>query len=188
MTPEAAVADRLSGWIAEPQVRTHHRRRSVVDADALWDSASALRLRGTRRLGRLVGWRIPGTPSELTFRELLRRYPFIVLEEGERYSISGMCGRIWTLSRDYPTLSEPGEFAGWTEPGTVRIAFASWTEEAGGSAILCNEARVEAVDRGARLRLGALWAAIGRFEPLIGSEAVGSAVRLAEAGARGEPG
>jgi hypothetical protein len=177
---ERSVADRLDGWIGDPQVRTHHRREAGVAPAALWESAETLRLRETRTLGRLVGWRIPGTPMELTFRELLRRYPFTVLEEGEHYSISGMCGRIWTLGRDYPQLRDPGEFSEWDQPGTVRVAFASWTEPADGGATLFNEARVEPVDRRAALRLRALWVAIGRFEPLIGKEAIGRAVRRAE--------
>ncbi|HEX5910124.1 MAG TPA: hypothetical protein VFY44_06490 [Thermoleophilaceae bacterium] len=183
MTGAADVPALLDGWIDDPQVRTHHRRASTADADRVWRAADELRLSDTRTLGRLVRWRIPGTPPTLTFRELLRRYPFISLEEGPNHSLSGLCGRIWTLSRDYPELSGPDAFASWDESGTVRIVFATWVERgADGESVLCNEARIEPVDRRAGLRLRALWAAIGRFEPLIGTEAVSRAVRQAEAG------
>lgn len=175
----------LDRWIAEPQVRTHHRRSAATSPDELWAAADELRLSDTGTLGRLVRWRIPGTPPSLTFRELLRRYPFISLEEGHNYSLSGLCGRIWTLRRDYPELAGPEEFASWDQSGTVRIVFATWVEQASdGDAVLCNEARIEPVDRLAGLRLRALWAALGRFEPLIGTEAVSRAVRHAEARAR----
>lgn len=179
MTAVPALLDR---WIEDPQVRTHHRRATTADADRVWQAADSLRLSDTRTLGRLVRWRIPGTAPTLTFHELLRRYPFIPLEAGHNYSLSGLCGRIWTLGRDYPELDGPEEFASWDESGTVRIVFATWVEQdADGAAVLCNEARIEPVDRRAGLRLRALWTALGRFEPLIGTEAVSRAVRQAEA-------
>ena len=44
-----------------------------------------------------------------------------LLAEGERWSVSGLCGRIWTLTRDYPRLDGPDAFRAWDEPGTVRV-------------------------------------------------------------------
>jgi hypothetical protein len=170
----------LDDLLPDAQVRTHHRRSSSAGVDEVWDAACALRLSDTRRLGRLVRWRLPDTPADCTFRELLRRYPFTLLAEGPRYSISGMCGRIWTLRTDYPSLSSPADFAAWDTPGTVRVLFATWTEEgADGRVELCDEARVQPVDRAGALRLSLLWAAVGRFEGLIGSEAISRAVSAA---------
>jgi hypothetical protein len=172
----------LDRWLPDAQVRTHHRRCTAAGPDEVWEAASALRLSDTRTLGRLVRWRLPGTPADCTFRELLRRYPFVLLDEGPRHSVSGLCGRIWNFRSDYPELSGPEDFAAWEEPGTVRVVFANWVaESADGGSELCDEARVEAVDRSASLRLRALWAAVGRFEGLIGAEAVSQAVRRAEA-------
>ena len=63
----------------------------------------------------------------------------------------------------------------------MRVLFAHWIEPAGpGEVELVSEARVGALDRGAALRLRALWAAVGPFERLVGSEALGAAVRRAE--------
>jgi hypothetical protein len=167
----------LDDLLPEAPVRTHHRRTARAAADTVWDAACALRLSDTRRLGRLVRWRLPDTPPDCTFRELLRRYPFILLEEGLRYSVSGMCGRLWTLGSDYPRLSSPADFAAWDEPGTVRVVFATWVQEDDdGRVELCEEARVKPVDRAAALRLSLLWTAVGRFEGLIGSEAISRAV------------
>ena len=173
----------LDAWLPKPQVRTRHRREASTDAAALWDAASGVRLDETRTLGRLVRWRIPGTPGSLTFRELFARYPFTVLEEGEGYSVSGLCGRIWTFARDYPRLDGPEEFSDWDRRGTVRVLFANWVEPGeDGRATLFSEARVAPVDRRAALRLRGLWLGVGRFERLIGAEPLSLAVRRAERG------
>jgi hypothetical protein len=170
----------LDELLPDAPVRTHHRRSTTAGADQVWEAACALRLSDTRRLGRLVRWRLPNTPPDCTFRELLRRYPFTLLDEGSRYSISGMCGRIWTLRTDYPRLTGPADFAAWDEPGTVRVLFATWTQErADGRVELCDEARVRPIDRAAAMRLTLLWATVGRFEGLIGSEAISRALDLA---------
>jgi hypothetical protein len=171
----------LDTWLPRPQVRTHHRREATAPADVLWDEASRIRLSDARRLGPVVRWRIPGLPEHLTFGELFRGPPFTVIGEGDGWLASGLCGRLWTLQRDYPELAGPSEFAGWDKPGTVRVLFAHWVEPAGpGRTALVSEGRVQPVDRGARLRLAALWAMIGMFERLIGAEPLELAVRRAE--------
>ena len=175
---------RLDGWLADPAVRTHHRRSGRAGADELWSAALTLRLSDTRALGRLIRWRIPDTAPDGSFGELFRAYPFTVLDEGPRSLVSGLCGRIWTLTRDYPELGDSSHFRDWDEKGTVRVLFAHWVEPApDGEAELVSEARVAPVDSGAALRLRALWAAVGPFERLVGSEALTAAVRRAESAA-----
>jgi hypothetical protein len=172
---------RLDEWLADPMVRTRHRRTARTDVDRLWHEAATVRVRDAPALGRAVRWRIPGTPAELEFRELFRRYPFALLAEGERWSLSGLCGRLWTIRRDYPRIEAAADFLAWDEPGTVRVLVAHWVEPDGedGAAVI-SEARIEPVDRRAGLRLRALWALVGRFERLVGSEALRVAVRRAE--------
>jgi hypothetical protein len=173
----------LDAWLADATVRTHHVRSAAAAPDALWTAARAIRLADTRMLARLVRWRIPGTPEAGTYDQLFRAYPFTVLDEGARHLVSGLCGRIWTLQRDYPRLAGPAEFSEWDEPGTVRVLFAHWVTVApDGRAQLRSEARVEPVDRQSALRLRALWAMIGRFEPLVGAEPLRLAARRAEDG------
>ena len=175
------AAERLDAWLGEPAVRTHHRRTAAAAPEALWRQATEVRLEETRTLGRLVRWRIPGLGPRMTYHELFRTYPFCVLEEDERLLITGLCGRIWTLARDYPRLHSATDFAEWDEPGTVRVAFAHWVQEAGdGRAELVSEARVEPVDSRAALRMRALWAVIGHFERLVGAEPLALAARRAE--------
>ena len=174
----------LDDWLPDPQVRSVHRRTVGVDEPTLWHAAETVRLRDTPRLGRIVRWRIPGTSADDAFRDLFRAYPFTVLAEDDGWSLSGLCGRIWTLARDYPRIDGPDEFRAWNESGTVRVLFANWVEPSAenGSTDLVSEARVQAVDRRAALRLRALWGVVGRFERLIGGEALGAAARRAEQG------
>jgi hypothetical protein len=175
------ASERLDAWSPSPAVRSVHRRPAAASPEALWQQATEVRLDETRSLGRLVRWRIPGTEPGITYHDLFRAYPFCVLEEDRFLLITGLCGKIWTLARDYPRLGGPREFADWHEPGTVRVAFAHWVREAGdGRAELVSEARVEPVDGRAALRLRALWAVIGHFERLVGAEPLALAARRAE--------
>jgi hypothetical protein len=178
------TAPTLDDWLPDPTVRTRHRRTADAGPDALWAAAREIRLSDTRSLGRMVRWRIPGLSPSLRYHELFRAYPFVVLEESERELVSGLCGRIWTLARDYPRLADADAFAGWDEPGTVRVAFAHRVDADGdGRAEIVSEARVEPVDAGARRRLRAVWALLGRFEPLVAAEPLTLAVRRAESAA-----
>ena len=175
------AAERLDAWLGAPAVRTHHRRTAAASTEALWDRATEVRINETRTLGRLVRWRIPGLGADLTYHELFRTYPFCVLEEDEHLLVTGLCGRIWTLARDYPRLAGPDDFRDWDEKGTVRVAFGHWVEPGeDGRAELVSEARVEPVDARAGLRLRALWTVIGRFERLVGAEPLDLAARRAE--------
>jgi hypothetical protein len=177
---DAAIAPRLEDWLPSHQVRTSHQRAADVDPAVLWDAARRVCVSETRSLGRLVRWRIPGLRTNQTFLEMFRAYPFTLLDEGETFSVSGLCGKIWTLARDYPRLEGPEDFRTWGEPGTVRVLFAHWVVPSDGGAKLFSEARVEPVDRAAALRLRALWTVIGGFERLVGAEALTIAVRQAQ--------
>jgi len=171
--------ERLDDWVPDPAVRTHHRRSAAAPPQELWDAARAVRLSDTRRLERLVRWRIPGVVHGQTYDELFRTEPFTLLDEGDTWSVSGLCGRIWTLQRDYPRLDGPEDFRTWSEPGTVRVLIANWVQADGDGSTIVSEARVAPVDRRAALRLRSLWVVIGVFERLIGGEALALAAERA---------
>jgi hypothetical protein len=176
------VNEALDHWLPEYSIRTCHHRAARVSRDALWSAATTIRLADTRRLGKLVSWRIPGLHGSQTYHEMFRSYPFTVLEETADTLISGLCGKIWTLAGDYPELDGAEAFANWREAGTVRVAFAHWAEPlSDGRAQLVSEARVEPVDTTARVRLKAIWALLGPFERLVGAEPLDLAVRRAGA-------
>jgi hypothetical protein len=170
----------LDAWLPHPMVRTRHRRRSSAAPERLWEAAEGVRLADTRTLGPVVRWRIPGTPANQTYRAMLARYPFCLLDEGEDWSLSGLCGRIWTMKRDYPRLDGPEAFRAWHEPGTVRVLLANWVEGSANGSAIVSEARVAAVDRRAALRLRSLWLVVGVFERLIGVEALALAAKRAD--------
>ena len=162
-------------------IRTRHRREAPVAPEALWAAARTVRLDETRTLGRLIGWRIPGTPPHETFVELFAREPFCVLDEGPTHSISGLCGRIWTLRRDYARLRDAEDFRTWDVPGTARVLFAHWAEPTPTGSALVSEARVAAVDSRARFALSILWPTMRGFERRIGGEALSLAAQRATA-------
>jgi hypothetical protein len=54
---------------------------------------------------------------------MLRKPPFGLPHEEPRLLISGVVGRIWTLRRDQPHLSEPEAFRAWVAGGTARVLF-----------------------------------------------------------------
>ncbi len=179
------TAATLDSWLPDPAVRTVQRRTAAAEPAALWEAAAGISLADTRRLGRMVHWRIPDLHGSLRYRDMFRAYPFVVLEETEHGLVSGLCGRIWTLARDYPALADAAEFAAWDEPGTVRVAVANWVVPADGGAEIVSEARVEPVDTRARLRLKAIWALLGPFAHLVASEPLALAARRAESQLRG---
>jgi hypothetical protein len=176
---DTPAGDRLDTWLPRPQVRTRHSRRAPTEPAELWEQARRVRLSDTRRLGRLVRWRIPDLAGDLTYHEMFRAYPFTVLDEGDGFLVSGLCGRIWTLARDYPRLDSAEDFAAWDEPGTVRVLFGHWVREHDEGAELVSEARVEPTDRLAGMRLRALWSVIGPFDRLVAAEPLALAARRA---------
>jgi hypothetical protein len=173
----------LDRWLPDPTVRVAHRREAHASADRLWSAARSVRLRDTRVLGPLLRWRIPGLPADPTYDELFRFPPFTPLHEAEHALLSGLCGRIWTLRRDYPPLAGPDDFLRWSAPGTVRVLYANWVEPAGaGRSALVSETRVAPVGRQGQIGLLAVRPLIAASQHLIGSEPLTIAVRRAEAG------
>lgn len=169
----------LDRWLAEPVLRTSHRREGAATEDELWASAATVRLRDCRLLGRLIRARIPGLEASLTFGELFRNAPFNLLDEGPAYALAGLCGRIWTVRGDFEPLSRPDDFLAWQVPGTVRVLFANWAEATEDGAALASEVRIAAVDRRAALYVRALEPFIAAFQGLVATEPMRIAVKRA---------
>jgi hypothetical protein len=170
----------LDRWLSAPALRTSHRRETHVGADVLWRAAATVRLRDCRLLGRLVGVRVPGSDPAMTFEELFRTQPFVYLDGGPTWALSGLCGRIWTVRGELGELSGPQAFLEWQEPATVRVLFAHWVVESrGGGAALHSEVRIAPVDRRAAFYLRALEPFIAAFQGLVGVEPLSAAVRRA---------
>jgi hypothetical protein len=177
--PTATAVD-LDPWLAEPAVRTYHRRAAASDCDALWAAAGTVTIGESGLLGGLIRWRIPGTRRDQTYVAMFTHHPFVLLAQGEHHLIAGLCGKIWTARPTLARLDGPDDFLAWQTPGTVRVVFAQWVAPVERGAELVSEVRVAPVDRSAHWRLRGLWPLIGRFQGLIGSEPLRLAVRRAE--------
>jgi hypothetical protein len=174
------IAPELDRWIASPSLHVRARRRADADPATLWSAAQRVALAETGLLGRLIRWRIPGTPPSLSFGEFFRRAPFVVLEEREHALVSGLVGPIWTLRRDYPQLRCAAEFEDFHRVGTARVTFAHWVAPDGVGAWICADVRVEAVGLGGALGVAAVRPLVRSFGGLVGSEGLMAAVRAAE--------
>jgi hypothetical protein len=172
----------LDHWLPDPAMRVTHRRESSAAPERLWACARQVRVRDAALLGRMIRWRIPGVPGEIAFDQLFRHPPFIVLESDEDGALaSGIVGRIWTLRRDYPQLSDPEDFRSWSQRGTARVLFANWVEPIpDGRAALVSESRVEAIGRQGKLGVAAIRPLVSGFQHLIGTDGIMAAIRLAE--------
>jgi hypothetical protein len=174
----------LDQWLARPSMRVLHQRESTASAEQLWEAARDVRLSEVGRLGRLIRWRIPGLRDEMSFDQLFREPPFIVLEaDRDGALVSGLVGRIWTLRRDYPELADAEEYLRWHNRGTAQVLFANWVEPRdGGGAALCAEVRVQAIGRQGQVGLALVRPLVSAFQQLVGSEGIAAAVRRAESG------
>ena len=173
----------LDYWLPSPTVRVAHRRESAIGPDELWQAACSVRLDDSALLGRLVRWRIPGLATDLSFDQMFRHDPFLVLtDRRERALLSGLVGRIWTFHRDYPQLSHPEQFRQWSARGTARVLFANWVEPLrSGGAALHSETRVHAIGGQGRLGFATLRPVVRAFQQLIVTDGIEEAVRRAEA-------
>ncbi len=181
LKPNQAMVD-LDHWLPSPTVRVSHRRESTAAPDDLWNAACTVSLDDSALLGRLVRWRIPGLATDVSFDRVFRHDPFLALiADQERALVSGLVGRIWTLRRDYPKLTDPEQFRSWSASGTARVLFANWVEPStSGGAVLCSETRVHALGVEARLGLATLRPIVRAFQQLIATDGIEAAVRRAE--------
>ena len=175
----------LDDWLPEHHVRLRYARTSSVAPEELWKAANEIRLADTRTMRRLIRWRLgrhaPG--PQTTYRDLFRSGIFTLLEDGERYSVSGAAGRIWSPSGDYARFESAAEYKEWSQPGTAKVVFLTAVSEHERGSEIVSEARVFVQGRRARILFRGLWAAVGRFGWVIGSEVLQAAVRKAEANA-----
>jgi hypothetical protein len=177
------TAPDLDAWLPNPGLTVAHRRPARVPAAQLWQAGQELELSQTGLLGRLIRWRIPGLARDTGFDALFREPPFMVLDEGEQLLISGLVGSIWTLRRDYPRLTDPGEYRAWSQRGTARVLFAIWVQPDGDAgSVIHTEVRVQAFGVQGRVGIGAIRPLVRRFEGVIGSDGLRAVVRRAEAG------
>jgi hypothetical protein len=174
----------LDTWLPDHSIAFRHTRASKAAPEDLWEAALELRLSDTPTMRRLIRWRLgrhaPG--GDTTYRELFRSGIFMLLEEGDRFSVSGLAGRIWNPSGDYARFESPGEYREYRRSGTAKVALMTEVREHPKGSQVVTEARIRIDGRRARLVFRGFWAVVGKFSRFIPNEVQAAAVRRAERG------
>jgi hypothetical protein len=177
------LAASLDNWLPDYQVRSAHRRSSRASPEALWDAAARTRIRDTRVLRPLIGVRLgPHTPpTETTFRELFRTDIFTLLEEGDRYSISGVAGCLWAPRGEFARFESAADYRQYEKPGRAKAAVLTQVRERGQGSEILTEIRVWCTDRRAEVRFRSVWVLVAPFMRFVRIDLLRSVARRAEA-------
>jgi hypothetical protein len=172
----------VDDWLPKHHARLRHARRSRVSPDELWAAATTITLADTPRLCRLVRWRLGrhAPPPETTFEDFFRSGVFMLLEEGERYSVSGVAGRIWSPSGEYARFGTAAEYKEYAARGTAKVVLSTSVRTYGQGSEIVSEARIWCADRRTQLIFWPFWRVVSPFARFVGSEGLGAAVRRAE--------
>ena len=172
----------LDDWLPKHQLKLRHARTSRVSPEELWEAANELRLTDTPTMRRLIGRRLghhaPG--ADTTYRELFRSGVFTLLEEGDRFSVSGLAGRIWTPSGDYASFETPADYREYDRPGTAKVAILTVVREHEHGSEIVSESRVRVHGRRTRVVFRGFWTFIRPFSRFVPNEVLAAAVRRAE--------
>jgi hypothetical protein len=181
------LAPSLDTWLPDYQVRVVQRRASRATPSALWQAAEAIRIRDTRVLRPLIGARLgPHAPAaDTTFRELFRTDIFTLLEEGDRYSISGVAGCLWAPRGDYARFESAADYRQYEQDGRAKAAVMTLVREHERGSEIVSEIRVWCTDRRAELRFRSVWVLVAPFMRFIRLDLLRTIARRAEADGAG---
>ena len=161
-----------------------NRRASRATADELWEAAEQTRLRDTRVLRPLIGARLGphAPPADTTFEELFRTDIFTLLEEGERYSISGVAGCLWAPRGEFTHFESAADYRQYEKPGRAKAAVMTLVREHDRGSEIVTEIRVWCTDRRAEMRFRSVWMLVAPFMRFVRLDLLRSVTRRAEAG------
>jgi hypothetical protein len=172
----------LDNWLPDHQIRLRHARTSRASPDELWQAALGLRIAETPTMHRVIRWRLGrhAPVADTTYRELFRSGIFMLLEEGERFSVSGLAGRIWSPAGDYARFETPADYREYERPGTAKVALMTQVREHERGSEIVAESRLRVDGRRTRALFRGFWAVVRPFSHFISSEVLAAAVRRAE--------
>jgi len=172
----------LDDWLPQAHIHMRHARSSRVPPQELWEAARELRLDETPTMRRLIRWRLGShaPAADTTYRELFRSGIFMLLEEGELFSVSGVAGRIWHPSGDYARLESPADYREYTRLGTAKVALLTEVREHERGSQIVSESRVHVDGWRARVLFRGFWTMIRPFSRYVPHEVLAAAVRRAE--------
>ena len=159
-----------------------NRRASRATPDELWEAAEHTRLRDTRVLRPLIGARLGphAPPADTTFRKLFRTDIFTLLEEGERYSISGVAGCLWAPRGEYAHFESAADYRQYEKPGRAKAAVLTEVREHSRGSEIVSEIRVWCTDRRAEVRFRSVWMIVSPFMRFVGLDLLRTVARRAE--------
>jgi hypothetical protein len=172
----------LDDWLPEHEIRLHHARTSSAPPERLWEAASELRIAETPTMRRLIRWRLgPHAPdADTTYRELFRSGIFMLLDEGDLFSVSGVAGRIWHPTGEYARLESPADYRKYDQPGTAKVAILNRVREHERGSEIVSESRVRVHGRRTRMVFRGSWAVMRPFSRFVPHEVLAAAVKRAE--------
>ena len=181
------MAPSLDTWLPDYQVRTVQRRVSRATPDALWEAAARTRIRDTRVLRPVIGARLGphAPPADTTFRELFRTDIFTLLEEGDRYSISGVAGCLWAPRGEYARFESAADYRQYEEKGRAKAAVMTLVNENQRGSEIVAEIRVWCTDRRAEVRFRSVWMIVAPFMRFLRMDLLRTVARRAEADGAG---
>ncbi|HEY7632540.1 MAG TPA: hypothetical protein VH817_17675 [Thermoleophilaceae bacterium] len=161
------------------------RRSSRATPEELWSAAEDTRIRDTRVLRPLIGARLGphAPPAETTFRELFRTDIFTLLEEGDRYSISGVAGCLWAPRGEYARFESAADYRQYEKPGRAKAAVLTQVREHDQGSEILTEIRVWCTDRRAEVRFRSVWVLVAPFMRFVRMDLLRAVARRAEAAA-----
>jgi hypothetical protein len=176
------LAPSLDTWLPDYQVRTLQRRTSRATPEALWEAAARTRIRDTRMLRPLIGARLGpnAPPANTTFRELFRTGIFTLLEEGDRYSISGVAGCLWAPRGEYARFESAADYRQYEKDGRAKAAVMTLVREHERGSEIITEIRVWCTDRWAEMRFRPVWMLVAPFLRFVRMDLLRTVARRAE--------
>jgi len=177
------LAPSLDSWLPDYHARSVQRRASSASPAALWDAAARTQIRDTRMLRPLIGARLGphAPPVDTTFRELFRTGIFTLLEEGDRYSISGIAGCLWLPRGDYAQFESAADYKEYERPNRAKAAVLTIVREHERGSEIVTEIRVWCTDRAAWRRFRPVWLIVAPFMRFVRLDLLRSVTRRAEA-------
>ena len=172
----------LDTWLPDYHVRAVQRRAARATPEELWAAAQQTPIGDTRVLRPLIGARLGphAPPLDTTFRELFRTDIFTLLEEGDRYSISGVAGCLWAPRGEYAHFESAADYKQYEEPFRAKGAVMTLVREHERGSEIVTEIRVWCTDRRAEVRFRSVWLLVTPFLGFVRRELLRAVVRRAE--------
>ncbi len=195
MSSLAASATRLDRFLPRYDFSELHSTQVAVSAERTWAALAALRPRDVPLVGHLMSLR--RLPARLVGRQIYRGADedtpvlegitqagfFRLEEETGREVIVGIIGRFWSMAPTPVSLSTPGDFLAFGEPGFAKAVMNfEVLPTSANSCRVVTETRIECTDPGARRRFGAYWFFVHPGSALIRRAWLRAVRRRAEAG------